>query len=346
MWLPPRLVRRICLPITFVVLVLIAVALGLVCVLSILIAPFSSRNRPMRIAAFGLSYCLMELVVIVAAGALWLRHVFRRRSDAPATERWKSAHRTLLASLKWLIDAATRWVDFEVLIAPSSQDAALSAPNPVLLLARHGGLGDSFVLVHLLLNEYDRSVLIVLKDILQLDPALDLILNRLGCVFLSANSGAEDIDELSLVAGALGPQDTLLIFPEGANWTPNRRRRVIQRLRREQRTEAARTATLMEHVLPPRPAGIAACLDAKPDLTVCIAAHAGLDRWTTVQQVWDAMPLRVPMTVRVWPSSPPPADPDAIMAWLTLEWAVVDEWIDSYHAGVIDQPAGGAVTDG
>jgi 1-acyl-sn-glycerol-3-phosphate acyltransferase len=57
---------------------------------------------------------------------------------------------------------------------------ALSEEGPVLVLARHGGPGDSFALVHLLLTRYHRSVRIVLKDILQLDPLIDVRLNRLG----------------------------------------------------------------------------------------------------------------------------------------------------------------------
>ena len=71
----------------------------------------------------------------------------------------------------------------------SSDATPLSKADPVLVLARHGGPGDSFALVHLLLTRYHRSVRIVLKDILQTDPLIDVLLHRLGCCFLASPSG-------------------------------------------------------------------------------------------------------------------------------------------------------------
>jgi 1-acyl-sn-glycerol-3-phosphate acyltransferase len=339
MWFPPRLIRRILLPILIAVLVALTVTFALAVAILAIGAPFGSRRRPLRIAAFGLAYCLMELTVIPAAGAMWLRHACRRPSGDDLKERWVLDHQALLArALDSIVRAAARCFEFEVLVTNSSQDAQLSDPTPVLLLARHGGIGDSFVLVHLLLTTYRRGVRIVLKEALQLDPALDILLNRLGCVFLSSSSSPDDVEHIVTLARQLASRDVLLIFPEGANWTPARRLRIIRRLRRDHHCEAARTAELMHNVLPPRPTGVMACLDANPQLHMAVAAHAGLDRMTTVRQVWNALPLKVPMTVRFWPPSPPPAAPEARLDWLTLEWAVVDEWVDSYHAGTIDQP--------
>ena len=41
----------------------------------------------------------------------------------------------------------------------------------------------------------------------------------------------------------------------------------------------------------------------------------------------------MPMTVRAWPTAEVPPDEEDRLAWLTLEWAVVDEWVDAFHAG-------------
>jgi hypothetical protein len=133
----------------------------------------------------------------------------------------------------------------------------------------------------------------------------------------------------------LGAGDALLLFPEGANWTPNRRLRAIRRLRREHKSEAARTANLMVNVLPPRPGGVFACLDARPDLSVVVVAHAGLDRVVRVRQAWDLLPLTRPMKVRAWPTAAMPQARDDRLAWLTLEWAVVDQWVDAFHAETV-----------
>jgi 1-acyl-sn-glycerol-3-phosphate acyltransferase len=202
-------------------------------------------------------------------------------------------------------------------------------------LARHGGPGDSFALVHLLLTRYHRGVHIVLKDILQLDPALDLLLNRLNCCFLAAptGDGSDTTERLARMARDLGPGDALLLFPEGANWTPKRRQRAIRHLRRHHKTRAADAATLMTNVLPPRPDGVFTCVDANPGLDVVVIAHAGLDRMIRAHQAWEQLPLSTPMTVRAWPTVEVPRDEEARLAWLTLEWAIVDEWVDAFHAG-------------
>jgi hypothetical protein len=89
----------------------------------------------------------------------------------------------------------------------------------------------------------------------------------------------------------------------------------------------------MTNVLPPRFGGVVACLDAGPDLQVMTVANAGLDRITSVRRAWDAIPVDAPMTVRMWPAAPPPGTEPERRAWLTAEWAVLDEWVDRHHAG-------------
>ena len=89
----------------------------------------------------------------------------------------------------------------------------------------------------------------------------------------------------------------------------------------------------MTNVLPPRPDGVFTCLDANPTLGVVVVAHAGLDRMVRARQVWEQLPLDTPMTVRAWPTAAVPIETEDRLAWLTLEWAVVDEWVDAFHAG-------------
>jgi len=185
-----------------------------------------------------------------------------------------------------------------------------------------------------MLTRYDRSVRVVLKDFLQFDPAIDVLLNRLTCCFLPAATGRGEplADRLGDLARSLGPEGVLLLFPEGGNWTPTRRRRTIRHLRGAQKESAARVAELMTHVLPPRPAGVLACLEARPDLKVVLVAHAGLDQIVRIGQAWRMVPMSTPMTVRILPTAPTPRSGEERSAWLTAEWAVVDEWIDLQRA--------------
>ena len=55
--------------------------------------------------------------------------------------------------------------------------------RPLVVIA-HAGPGDSFLVVHSLVNWYGRDPRIVLKDTLQWDPAIDIALNRLPSRFI------------------------------------------------------------------------------------------------------------------------------------------------------------------
>lgn len=85
----------------------------------------------------------------------------------------------------------------------------------------------------------------------------------------------------------------------------------------------------MNHVLPPRTGGVLACLQARPEIPVVMVGHTGLDEITSARDVWHALPFTTPMSVRWWPASQIPEGTTERIAWLTTEWAVVDEWIDA-----------------
>ncbi len=320
------------------VLVVMAAVFALGTVAGTLVAPLTPRRRILRASAFALSYSVVELAALSTAGLLWLRHAIAAGFRMKGRQAWIVSNEALLAwALGMVLRAGRRCLGFRVAVVSSSDATALSEADPVLVLARHGGPGDSFALVHLLLTRYHRSVRIVLKDILQLDPLIDVLLNRLGCCFLAspAGGGEEMCARVAAMAANLTGSEALLLFPEGANWTPHRRLRAISRLRHDHKSAPARAATLMTNVLPPRPGGVLACLEARPDLAVVVVAHAGLDRVVSARQAWDGLPITTPMTVRAWPTAEVPPGEDARLSWLTLEWAVVDEWVDAFHAGAV-----------
>ncbi|HET6915730.1 MAG TPA: 1-acyl-sn-glycerol-3-phosphate acyltransferase [Acidimicrobiales bacterium] len=315
------------LPFAVTLILVLAAVLLILLALGVLAAPVARRMRMCRVAAFGLAYCAMEVAVLA-------RGLGRpRRADG----------RLLVWALGMVLGAARRTLGFSVEVERDAEDL-LGGDEPVLVLARHGGPGDSFSLVYLLEALYGRSVRIVAKDILQLDPAIDLLLNARGSCFVESSSrGLRNADRMAACTLALGEREALLLFPEGENWTPRRRSRAIRRLRARRRHRAANAAELMDNVLPPRPIGVAACLQGRPGIRVVIAAHIGLDRIVSARQLWAAIPFDTPMTVRFWPAQTPPgpgAGEDAIAQWLTGEWAIVDEWIDSRRDAVADQPSG------
>ena len=230
----PRLLRRAVLPIIVLLLLGVVALAALGTLVGLVLAPFGSRRRPLRVAAFAAAYCSMELVVLLIAGLLWIRRLGSLVIGSYSDTKWADSHQALLANaLGWVVSAGRRCLGFKVVVSDASHDGALKGSDPVLVLARHGGPGDSFVMVHLLLTRYHRRVRIVLKDVLQFDPVIDVLLNRLHCCFLPSPTGTGDdfITRLGEVARDIGPSEAILLFPEGANWTPIRRRKAIRHLR-------------------------------------------------------------------------------------------------------------------
>jgi 1-acyl-sn-glycerol-3-phosphate acyltransferase len=343
---PPLAVRRLGIDPVFVVAALAGVPLGAaVAAVGLLAAPLDRRLRLARVAALAAAYLLAEAVVLLACLGTWLARPLLRR-------RWDGLHLGLLRRvLGALVAAASRLVGFRVVVeepprettcspgspgSPDAQDGPGSPNTPLLILCRHAGVGDSFTLVHLLIGRYGRRPRVVLAARMRLDPALDVILGRTGACFVS--HGRHDAAEAARVHGVarrLSGRDALVIFPEGANYTDRRRGRLIARLRARGRPGQARLAEEFSHVLPPRPAGVIAALEAGTATAAIIVAHTGLDRLASPGAVWAALPLTVPLTLRWWcvPREQIPAAGQARQDWLTLHWAIVDAWIDARRAG-------------
>lgn len=313
--------------------VVIVAVLVPVAVAGALVAVVDRRMRLLRLALMGAGYLMVEMAALAGFLLVWLARPLRSRARSERAD---------LALLAWALGAvlwvARRTVGLEVEIEGNAAPGALAGPDPVVVLARHGGIADSFVLVWLLSARYRLRPRVVLKDLLLWEPLIDVALNRTGACFLPPPGRRPDGLEqrVGRLAETLVEGDALLLFPEGGNWTPRRRLTGIARLWAAGKPAAARAAALMDHVLAPRAGGVLACLDARPDLPVVIAAHTGLDKVTTAGQLWAALPFDRPMTLRWWPAAHPPWGADERVEWLTTEWAVVDEWIDSH------QPLAGA----
>ena len=340
---PPRALRRTTIDPVWVPLG-ISVALLLLAAAAVagLAAPLTSRRRVLRLALFGALYLVIDVGLVISCAVLWLRHPMAKRRDQA---RWSRSHQELLSRvLSVLVGAARPLLGFAVqVLEPPDQE--LIAGCPLLVLARHGGPGDSIALVHLLMSRYQRRPAIVLREELRWDPGLDVILGRLPCCFIRQGDGARMVGRLTELARGLDADDAILLFPEGGNWTPVRHRRTIVRLVRAGRGQAAAEAESNPNVLPPRPSGVLACLAGRPDLGVAIVAHTGLEDLVSPAAVWRALPVTGrAMTIRWWyePAETIPEAAEGRREWLRLHWAIVDSWIDARKAARSGQLTGSA----
>jgi 1-acyl-sn-glycerol-3-phosphate acyltransferase len=321
---------------TALLLALVPAAAALLVAAGVLCAPVSLATRgpwrPVRISAFVLVYLLVDLSGLVAAAGLWARRLPDRRHRRQ--RRTADAFALLERLLRLLRRAGERVFGLRVEVTPPLPGAEGRTAAPVLILARHAGVGDSFLLLQTLLSQAGLRPHTVLKRILRADPALDVLIGRVPHCFLPPRHGRTAEEAIAELAAGLGPGDALVIFPEGGNFTPRRRRRVIASLRRRGLRRRASRAERMHHVLPPQDAGALAALAAAPSADVVFVAHTGLDVLHSTRTVWRRLPLRESVRAHWWriPAHRVPPDDDARSEWLLSQWTSVDHWIAA-HAG-------------
>ncbi|MGY5894789.1 lysophospholipid acyltransferase family protein [Blastococcus deserti] len=329
--------RRVTGPLLVGALVAVVALLPVLVVVAVVVSVFvPGRWRALRLLCFALVYLALEVVGLLVAALLWALSGFGRRLESPP---FRKAHYAVLRRLlDALMRAAQRLFGLRLVTDGTSwsplDDGVPGSTNAMVVLSRHAGPGDSFLLVHTLMNrDHLRQPRIVLKDVLQLDPLMDVYLNRLPNHFVAADpvAGYSSTAAIAELARDLGEEDALLIFPEGANFTPRRRIRAIQRLRDRGLVSAVRRAEAMQHVLPPRPAGVIAALRAAPQADVVFVAHTGLEHLSTVGDLWRNLPMDKTLHLRWWfvPAADVPRGEAEQTDWLYHWWQTVDDWIDT-----------------
>jgi 1-acyl-sn-glycerol-3-phosphate acyltransferase len=319
---PPLAVRRVA-----VTPAVVAVELALVIASPLILALAAAaslldarRRRPWRLALLVCGYCALELIATAGGVVLWLR-----RADGDASYALVGR---FLQRVRRLAEATT---GFEMQIESDSREAQeflAARAAPALVLSRHAGAGDSFLIVQELLCRYGRHPRIVMKAALQLDPLIDMFGNRVPNCFIGP--GREHAEKaIETLAGGLDAHEALLIFPEGGNFSLARRRRGIARLVRAGERDAARSAMRMHHVTAPNPGGVLAALDASPGAGVVVVGHTGLADAESTGAFWRSVPFRSPARMRLWliERSQIPDGEDERADWLFEWWDRVDDWI-------------------
>ena len=259
--------------------------------------------RSLRLVGFALVWLVAETVALIALAGLWVVSGFGGRLR---TEPYQSRH---YGVMRWFLDTmyrgAERTYGLRVEVDEpelTGDELAARLTRPIIVLSRHAGPGDSFLLVHQLLSVYHRRPRVVMKAALQLDPSVDIVGNRLPNVWIKSRQAGEHIftEQIARLARGLDERGALVIFPEGGNWTPGRWRRGIRRLEHLGRTDLAERARDMPNLLPPRPGGAIAAIAACPDADVIFVAHAGLDNIVTIGDVWGKFPIDQVIRARWW----------------------------------------------
>ena len=302
------------------------VAAAMVCVLALgplllvvtALAGLAVRStRPARSVAVAMAYAFVELRTLVKL----------------ATDE-VDGDQLMREFLTAMYAAARRILDIEVVLDPASVTPdVLPRDEPLIVLSRHYGPGDSVLVAWLLTIQYRLQVRVVLKAILRYEPVLDYAGQR-GCLCFLARGGRARQQIRDLAASLSGGQ-ALLLFPEGANFSWPRWRAAIAELRSTGRIRAASRALRQSHTLPPHTGVVTAAVTGAPNATVLVLTHNGFCPDGRARPWWQ-LPIHRRLLVR---TALAPSDqllqPAQLRAWLERTWTQVDAWV----AGHTDQPA-------
>ncbi|HET6866936.1 MAG TPA: 1-acyl-sn-glycerol-3-phosphate acyltransferase [Solirubrobacteraceae bacterium] len=335
--MPPAFIRR---PVTVTVWLIVSaaclIASPLLLGIGMAASALTGRRQPAIITRLIVTYFAHELGALVACGALWLAAGAGRQIDGRRSQRmhWRL--------VRWFFGglAASGRNILEIDVRPDpSPDAvrALESDQPVLVFSRHAGPGDTVFIVDELVSRFDRRPSVVFKESIALDPSVDLLAHRLPQAMIDTSDREACEARIGELTTELGPRGTLLLFPEGGNFTPERRRSALRHLWRKGRRRSAERAEDMPHVLPPQPGGALAALSGGGKHDVVFAAHTGLGLAAYPAQFWRDMPIGRTLHTRMWlvPAADVPATDDERVNWLYDWWKRIDEWIAE------QQPAAG-----
>ena len=278
----------------------------------------------LRLYLFGIVYLTAEVGGLVALGGAWLAAGFGRfrrpllDSTFAIQQAWAG---TLLAAVRGIFG-----MSFEV------TGGEVVAPGPILLLARHASIVDNLLPAMLVSTPHHIRLRYVLKRELLADPCLDVAGNRLPNYFVER--GSDDTEgELQAIrdlARGLGPQDGVLIYPEGTRFTKDKQGRALEKLRAGDPAVFER-AQRLRHLLPPRPGGTLALLQATSPADVVILAHHGLDGFAQLRDIWAGGMVNTTVRVEFWriPGGRIPTERADQVAWLYDIWDRIDAWIET-----------------
>jgi 1-acyl-sn-glycerol-3-phosphate acyltransferase len=279
---------------------------------STLVAVAARSTRPVRTVALAMAYAFLELRTLVKLGVGEL-----------------NGDRLMKDFLAAAYLAARKLLDVEVVLDPSSASPEdVPRDEPVIVLSRHCGPGDSVLVAWLLIFTYRLQVRIVLKAVLRYEPVLDAAGQRGWLCFLARGDRARH--QIHDLAASLGGDQAPLLFPEGANFTWPRWYAAIAELRKTGHIRAAGRAFRRSYTLPPRAGGATAAVSGAPFANVLVLTHNGFCPDGRARP-WSQLPMHRQLLVRTTlvPAAQLP-EPDQLSPWLERTWTTVDAWVGDH----------------
>lgn len=324
-----RVAQVVAFPFTVVAaFALVVLSAPLLLLTTIASAPADRSFRLPRALLFFDAYVGLDCIALVACGGIWMRRLIDRDAAA-AVDRAYVVAATLLDRLYRLAG-----VLLDVRTALDGDADAVSvitgSARPVIVLSRHAGPGDSFLIAHSLLG-MGRRLHVVLRAALRFEPVIGVLGTLLPLCFVRRGHGRSDatLQRITALAATLDDTSALLLFPEGGNVSDKRVRRGITALLRAGMRRKARQAARLRHLAAPFPGGTLAALRGAERADVTFLAHNGLSKVDAPW--WRRIPLHATLHMHLFlvPCSDIPATTAARSQWLFDWWQRMDAWISA-----------------
>jgi 1-acyl-sn-glycerol-3-phosphate acyltransferase len=312
--------RALVLPVVLAIEALLLATAPLLLVVAAALSIPTRRRAPLRATTAVVCYAAIELRALAEA---------TRARDTPAYDE------IVARFVRRLDTIAARVLGTRLVLSADSADFTGQPPDrPLVVLSRHAGPGDSLLVLGLLSTRWLLRPRVVVRGALRLEPTVDLVLARLPTCFVHRRRPEQARAGVARVAASLRVGEALLIFPEGGNFSTERRRHRIVRLRRRREYAAARRARRMRHVIAPHPGGVLAALDGAPTADVVVLAHEGLAPPGADRRPWWSLPLDRDVAACAWriAREDVPDTDEARERWLYEQWERVDRWVRATEA--------------
>jgi 1-acyl-sn-glycerol-3-phosphate acyltransferase len=205
--------------------------------------------------------------------------------------------------------------------------------GPFILFLRHASIGDTLLAAITISAPHGIVLRYVLKEELLWDPCLDIVGNRLANYFVRRGSGdaEREIAAMRRLLEDLGPNEGILIYPEGTRFTEAKRQRILDRLARSGDETARRQAESLRHVLPPRLGGALGLLECNRGADVVVCAHVGFEGAGSFRDLLAGTLIGqlIRVSFRRIPFADIPTDTPRRIEWLWQQWKRIDDWIES-----------------
>lgn len=289
--------------------------------LALLVDLVLDRRLPRaRAVLFFALYLSCELGGVVFAAALAIR------PGAADPVAWRAANAELQRRWTRLLFGGTVRI-FGMKVHLEGAEAA--ARGPYLLFVRHSSTADTVLAAALVANPHRILLRYVLKRELLWDPCLDVVGQRLPNTFVDRSGGRRDAEIAAVVAltEGLGPDDGVLIYPEGTRFSEAKLQRARAAL--ADRPALAAIAAGYRHVLPPRLGGPLALLEH--GLDVVFLDQTGFEGSASFADFWGGGLIGTTLAVRLRrvPAAEIPAAGRDV--WLFEQWRHADDWVEAHR---------------